>query len=71
MDEDNHKRREVSDGIQQHESHYLASKVSTLDHSPRSRQARDKPGAHPTGLRQEKQERLPVPGCFLECQILP
>lgn len=33
MDEDDHKRHEVPDGIQQHESHYLACKVSTLDHS--------------------------------------
>lgn len=33
MDEDDHKRHEVPDGIQQHESHYVASKVSTLDHS--------------------------------------
>lgn len=33
MDEDDHKSHEVPDGIQQHESHYLASKVSTLDHS--------------------------------------
>jgi len=33
MDEDDHKRHEVSDGTRQHESHYLASKVSTLDHS--------------------------------------
>lgn len=33
MDEDDHKRHEAPDGIQQHESYYLASKVSTLDHS--------------------------------------
>ncbi|KAJ7409771.1 hypothetical protein WISP_112773 [Willisornis vidua] len=33
MDEDDHKRHEVADGIQQHESHYLAGKVSTVDHS--------------------------------------
>lgn len=33
MDEDNHKRHEVPDGIQQHASHYLASKVSALGHS--------------------------------------
>lgn len=32
MDEDDHKRHEVPDGIQQHESHYLLRKVSTLDH---------------------------------------
>ena len=39
MDEDDHKRHEVPDRIQQHESHYLASKVSTLDHSWAAREA--------------------------------
>lgn len=51
MDEDDHKRHEVPDGIQQHESHYLASKVSTLDHfwaAPEAGKQETKPGAHRT-----------------------
>lgn len=53
MDEDNHKRHEVSDGIQQHESHYLASKVSTLDHS----------WAAPEAGKQETSLELILPDC--------
>lgn len=33
MDKDCHRRHQVPDGVWEYESHYLAGKVSTLDHS--------------------------------------
>lgn len=72
MDEDNHKRHEVPDGIQRHESHYLACKVSILDHSWAAQEAQSKRQAwstsYVTALAEVRTEAVFI---FLpECQIM-